>query len=34
MISESMARLTRSVLFSEWLKLRRAEAHIQTPGRG
>ena len=33
MISESMTRLTRSVLFSEWLKLRRAEAQIQTTGR-
>ncbi len=34
MIVENMARLTRSVLFSEWLKLRRAEAQIQTLGRG
>ena len=34
MIADNMMRLTRSTLFSEWLKLRRAEAHIQTPTRG
>ena len=34
LIAESMARLTRSVLFSEWLKLRRAEAHIMTRAGG
>ena len=33
MIADNMMRLTRSTLFSEWLKLRRAEAHIQTPTR-
>ena len=34
MIADSMARQTRSVLFSEWLKLRRAEAHIMTHAGG
>ena len=33
-ITRNMTAFTRSVLFSEWLKLRRAEAHIQVPGRG
>ena len=33
MIADNMTRQTRAVLFSEWLKLRRAEAHIQTPTR-
>ena len=34
MIADSMARQTRAVLFSEWLKLRRAEAHIMTRAGG
>ena len=34
MIADSMARQTRSVLFSEWLKLRRAEAHVMTRAGG
>ncbi len=34
MITKSMAGTTRSALFSEWLKQRRAEAHIMEPRRG
>ncbi len=33
-IADSMAGSNRAMLFSEWLKLRRAEAHIMEPRRG